>query len=281
MSKFGIETPRIDDEDIFEEMCLDLLKVDRQYENVQLNGRRGQRQHGVDIFARIVNDNSWIGVQCKVKTDGQITISEIELEIKKALDFNPKLKRYYLYTTAKRDANIQKYIRQQNDSHIKAKLFGLEVVFWEDITRTLNEEPYKQVHFKYYRGYYTHFNDDGYSFGKLINLSVSSKLGGSSRFELMIGKTFTKTESYNGLDYWKGINFIMDMNARTFETFPKKCFPSDIERAICNVHDRYIISKWLNSIGDVEDFIKSNKQEEYIFSITDDEYEELFFDDGE
>jgi len=64
----------------------------------------------------------------------------------------------------------------------------------------------------------------------------------------------------------------MNMNERAFETFPSICHPSDLERAINNTRDRYIICQWLNSINDIEKFLKSNEQE-YKFDISHEQFE--------
>ncbi|AQS18349.1 hypothetical protein [Clostridium beijerinckii] len=269
---FGVEIPRLENEELFENLCLDLLKIDEKYENTQRNGCRGQRQDGVDIFARRINSAEWIGIQCKVKTGGKIKANEIESEINKALTFNPKLTSFYIYTTAKRDASIQEYVRNKNNRNIQAGLFSIQICFWEDIEMLLKEDDYKSVHYKYYRELYTTFKDDGYSFGKLVGLTVSYE-GDEAYYELLIGRVYkTPGDNIYGLNYWKNINFIMNMNERSFETFPRVCHPSDLERAIRNSRDRYIICQWLNSIDDIEKFLKSNEQE-YKFDISDKQFE--------
>lgn len=269
---FGVEIPRIENEDLFENFCFDLIKANKKYENEQRNGRRGQGQNGVDIFAREVNCLEWVGIQCKVKTGGIIKLAEIESEINKALTFNPKLKSYFIYTTAKRDAIIQEDIRIINDRNLKNGLFSVQILFWEDIEIILKEDDYKSVHYKYYRQFYTTFKDDGFSWGKLIGLTVSYKED-DAYYELLIGRVCKeKTDNKCGLDYWKNINFIMNMTERTFETFPKHCHSSDLERAIENSRDRYIICQWLNSIDDIEKFIESSEHE-YKFTITDEQFE--------
>lgn len=271
--KFGIEIPRIENEDIFEDLCLDLCKANIDYENSQRNGRRGQRQNGVDIFARKLKSLEWIGIQCKVKTGDKIEKNEINDEINKALTFNPRLTNYYIYTTAKRDAKIQEHIRKINDNNTLNGLFNVEIIFWEDIETMLREDAYKSVHYKYYRELYTNFKDDGYSFGKLVGLTVAYH-DDESYYELLIGKIYKDQDrGIFGINYWKNVNFIMNMNERAFETFPKRCFPSDLESAIRNPRDRYIISEWINSIDDIENFLKSD-EEEYKFSITDEQFKE-------
>ena len=267
---FGIEVPRIDNEDVFEDMCLDIIKADTTYENAQKNGRRGQRQNGVDIFYRKNNDpNEWLGIQCKVKTGGIIEQKEIEAEIVKAQTFNPKLKEYYIYTTAKRDASIQEFIRVEQNNFP----FVVHILFWEDIAHELRDEKYKHIHYKYYSNLYTHIKDDGYMFGKIIHLDTTSDAhpGLTEGYELIIGQTYQANDNkdYMGLNYWKKVNIIMNMNQRTFETFPQPCFSSDLEVAFSSNVGRYFISKWLNTIKNIEEFINSD-QTHYQFMITKD-----------
>jgi hypothetical protein len=47
-----IEIPIIKDSIIFEHICKDIIKNKGEYEQVQFNGRPGQPQDGVGIFAR-------------------------------------------------------------------------------------------------------------------------------------------------------------------------------------------------------------------------------------
>ena len=82
-----VEIPPIKDEYVFEDFCLDYWKRKLNNVDVQKNGRRGQRQQGIDIFGR---DGSlqWVGVQCKVKSTGdRLTESECNENIKKAFAF--------------------------------------------------------------------------------------------------------------------------------------------------------------------------------------------------
>lgn len=156
LMKFGIEIPRIENEEVFENLCLDLIKANVQYENVNRNGRRGQKQDGVDIFARNKLSLEWIGIQCKVKTNGSIKEEEIKKEVEKAYGFNPNLSHYIFYTTAKRDSKIQAYVRSISDQNKNKNLFNIDILFWEDIEDLLREDKYNSVHYKYYRSFYTH-----------------------------------------------------------------------------------------------------------------------------
>ncbi|EMJ6444710.1 hypothetical protein AADZ13_004992 [Bacillus cereus] len=271
---FGIEIPRIENEEIFENLCLDLIKANCRYENVNRNGRRGQKQDGVDIFARNKQSFEWIGIQCKVKTNGSIKEEEIKKEIEKAYDFNPNLSHYIFYTTAKRDCKIQAYVRSISDENLNKNLFNIDILFWEDIEDLLREDKYSSVHFKYYRDYYTHIEDDGFAFGKLISLNIGHRQL-DSFYPLLIGKTYRKDTTKNkNINYWKGVYFIVNFNEKTSETFPIPCFPTDLEEAFRFRRDRYIITKFINSIDDIDRFIKS-EESDYDLLLTDEEYEEF------
>jgi hypothetical protein len=256
---YGVEIAKIKDEVMFEELCLDIFKNDENYENVQKNGSRGQEQDGVDVFARKVMSQEWIGVQCKVKTGGKITQNEINLEIDKAKEFNPKLTHYYIYTTAKRDAKIQEFVRKLTDDNLKSNLFDVQILFWEDIETLLREDKNQKIHYKYYKGYYSKIKQDGYAEAKLLSLTVSYHFD-KSYYEIMIGRVHRDgNDDCYGLNYWKNVNFIMNMNQRAFETFPARCFPSDIEMAFPNKRDAFIISNWLNTLGDIDKFLQTNE----------------------
>lgn len=56
------------DEQDFEDACIELWSDLLGDPNVQANGRRGQRQNGVDLFGcRDRNPHQQVGVQCKLK----------------------------------------------------------------------------------------------------------------------------------------------------------------------------------------------------------------------
>lgn len=60
-----------------------------------------------------VKANVWIGVQCKVRsTNKSFSKKELLFEINQAKKFNPKISKYYLYTTLSRDIKMQKYKRE-------------------------------------------------------------------------------------------------------------------------------------------------------------------------
>lgn len=96
------QIPKPVDEQAFERACVVLWMCLLKDPNVQQNGRRGQRQNGVDIFGLRDGDPSHlVGVQCKLKSDGQeLSEDEINEEFRKALTFTPTLTEYFIVTTA-------------------------------------------------------------------------------------------------------------------------------------------------------------------------------------
>lgn len=82
-------------------------------DSIKQHGRQGQQQHGVDVYAYVERYGGYCGIQCKGKDDyanAQLTVAEINTEIKKAQSFSPKLKRLIFATTANKDSSIEQYI---------------------------------------------------------------------------------------------------------------------------------------------------------------------------
>ncbi len=103
---------------------------------IKKHGRTGQNQHGVDIYAMPKGEKEYFGIQCKGKDDysnSQLTHTEIDNEISKALTFNPPLKSFFFVTTANKDAKIEAYIRGKNIENINKGCFSIDIFSWEDI----------------------------------------------------------------------------------------------------------------------------------------------------
>ena len=105
-------------------------------DTIKRNGRQGQAQKGVDVYGVKKGECAYRGIQCKGKddyTNSQLTESEIDSEIAKALLFTPKLKSFYFATTANKDAHIEEYIRKKNLENISKGGFEIDIFAWEDI----------------------------------------------------------------------------------------------------------------------------------------------------
>lgn len=131
--------------DEFEDICADLLKRLWHDPYVVRNGRDGQRQHGVDIYGKPVHlqgcGSGIAGVQCKRVVE--LTEGDIRNEIEQATEFVPKLEKYLILTTLKRDASLQEYVRTQD-----WPINRVEILFWEDLSLQLSEfDELLQKHF--------------------------------------------------------------------------------------------------------------------------------------
>jgi len=132
--------------DEFEDITLAAAKLRWNSSDFYRNGRPGQKQHGVDIWGHD-DDNRHIGIQCKNTVDG-VSLTTVETEIANAESFQTKLDRLYIATTAKRDAVLQKKVREISERRANASLFKVDVLFWDDISQDLAKDD--DVFFRHY-----------------------------------------------------------------------------------------------------------------------------------
>ncbi|MEL7270658.1 MAG: hypothetical protein AAGL34_13885 [Bacteroidota bacterium] len=140
MSKKTLRKPEYPDD--FEDLCFRLWKESHNCSIIQKNGRKGQSQNGVDIYGKTKEENSYFGIQCKVKEENlgsYIKKEDILEEVEKAKTFKPTLGTYYIATTSSRDANIQEFVRELDEKHSSNGLFEIDIFFWEDIVDLLDE----------------------------------------------------------------------------------------------------------------------------------------------
>lgn len=127
----------------FETLCWRLWRELLRDPNTQMNGRRGQAQHGVDVFGQR-DGASWVGVQCKGKDNfsaSKVTETELEAETRKALTFQPALAEFILATTAPRDSVIQSRARGLSLQSTGDGRFSIAVFSWDDIRNELDSCP--------------------------------------------------------------------------------------------------------------------------------------------
>lgn len=260
----------------FENLCLDIWKRKINDQHIQRNGRRGQEQHGVDIFGRRDGSMNWVGIQCKVKSMGdRLTETEVEEEIRKAMTFNPRLSEYIFATTAPRDQRLQEFVRQKTVDHLNQGLFIVNVVFWDDIELDLAEDNNLDICYKYYKDFFIDVKNFGNTIGKLIAIEIGVGDSPDTHYELIVGKIPMRSqdEDYFGLNYYKGSNYIVNLNEKTFDTFPVPCYPSDLEHLFRFNRDAKIISEWINRIN-LEDLVYGSEVN-YQSTITYEEYIKL------
>lgn len=127
----------------FESLCKKLWGVVWEVPNkIKKNGRSGQVQHGVDIYAIPKNEKKYWGIQCKGKdeyTKSKLTKKEIDLELEKAENFTPKLEVFIFATTSNKDSDIEEYIRIKDIENKEKSSFEILLFCWEDIVDLIEE----------------------------------------------------------------------------------------------------------------------------------------------
>jgi hypothetical protein len=127
--------PRSDDE--FEDMVVDFLRILWRDPHATRNGRRGQRQDGVDVIGR----PEWLngkmaGAQCK--NVASVSLGAAVDEVEKAKRFTGGLGEFLFVTTADRDAALQAVVRQHFAS--SPPPFDVQIIFWPDVVSDLSSD---------------------------------------------------------------------------------------------------------------------------------------------
>ncbi len=284
-----IDIPKIENDTLLEDLAKDILTAELLYENVNVHGRPGQKQDGIDVYARVIESSKWIGVQCKVRaTNKSFSKDELLTEINQAKNFNPKISEYFIYTTLSRDNKTQQLEREINDELKISNNFRFEILFWEDIENKLRQSQFETVYYRYYHKYFRDNQVLGHAIGKLVNLELQFDDEPDTHCELIIGKIPSyKTNDAKNANYFRGTYFIVNLLDKKVEFFLKdyktdraRCYPADIIHAFDNQIDSYRISKWLREIANIDNFIYDDKHD-YHFSITEQERKKYFKDDEE
>src|ERR1700722_3427701 len=102
------QIPKPSDEQAFERACVPLWCGLLNDPNVQKNARRGQGQDGAALYGiRGRGPDQFVGIQCKLKGDGkQLSVKEVRDEVEKAVKFKPRLREYFIVTTAPDDGEM-------------------------------------------------------------------------------------------------------------------------------------------------------------------------------
>ncbi len=132
-----IEIPLPKNEADFESMCAQIYGVVFADPLPKINGRKGQKQDGIDVFVN-ARDIGRIGIQCKKYFRIKLKREHIEEEIKKADKNKVPIKRLLIATTSPSDASLLQEILLLSDERGAKGLFCVEVEFWEDIENRIN-----------------------------------------------------------------------------------------------------------------------------------------------
>ena len=139
------QIPKPRDEQAFERCNEVLWRCILEDGTVKLHGRRGQKQHGVDLTGiRGGQPDRIVGVQCKLKSDGKfLKEGEVRKEVEKALTFTPPLSEYIIVTTAPDDARLDSLAHElsisasgDREKNITIRIFG-----WGTLEREIERYP--------------------------------------------------------------------------------------------------------------------------------------------
>ena len=211
----GIQLLKITDANRFEKLSLQIYKRILKDDQAQLNGRKGQCQHGVDIFARRNgNTSAWVGIQCKVRNK-ELSKQTIEEEVEKAKGFNPILSEYIIVTTLDRDQQLQETVRVLSEENVKSDSFPITLHFWQDIEDELKKQTNRDILHDFYRDYLVSSKEIGNSIGKLLNIEIGVDNNFDTHYEILIGKIFYREEYGSqtfGIGYHTDLFFVLNLN---------------------------------------------------------------------
>jgi len=120
----------------FESLLQDIFRKKWDDPELEKNGRLGQKQYGVDLYGHENQGPDYSGIQSKLKDtypEKKVTYKQVTDEVKKADTFKPTLGKYYIATSARKDAVLQQKVRVFNEQRIKDGKFKVRIYFWEDI----------------------------------------------------------------------------------------------------------------------------------------------------
>lgn len=133
-------------EDAFEDFAIEFFRSIWSTRQADRFGRRGQRQHGVDILD-LSGEKPLRAAQCKYHSlTDHLTAKELRAEVAKAKKFPMKIGHFYFLTTARRSTEAQLELVKINTAHRKKGLFVVELMTLESIERTIDERAELQAH---------------------------------------------------------------------------------------------------------------------------------------
>ena len=152
--------PKPKSEDTFEDIVCDVYSREFQNPNLQRYGRSGQKQDGIDIVGIVMaginySINKLVAIQCKnhIKRMGNAQLKkEITDEIEEfEKNSNLEIDRYIFATSADTSKPVQDFVLSLNEQRSKEGKFLIDIVFWDDITKKLDNYP--DLLYKYFTRY--------------------------------------------------------------------------------------------------------------------------------
>lgn len=165
----SMELARPEDPAEFEKMVRDAYALKWSSPNLQVNGRRGQSQAGVDVYGE--DDLGQLaGIQCKLYSKG-LKLKTVTEEIENATKFEPPIQCLYIASTFPADAKLQREVRLLSRERVKDNKFPVGLIFWSDIVSGLTLSP------TVFRNYYPQINLDKSPEVDLYRLDLCLDLG--------------------------------------------------------------------------------------------------------
>jgi tetratricopeptide (TPR) repeat protein len=131
------QIPANDDE--FERLCLELLRRHWSRPGLEIFGKRGERQYGIDILD-LSGETPVYAAQCKLKEEHKsLQPAEIQVEVDEAKKFATPLGKYAILTTGKVSTQSQLAVRDINQAHRAQGLFEVELLTWDQICPLLQQ----------------------------------------------------------------------------------------------------------------------------------------------
>lgn len=135
--QFEISKPTGDGE--FEDMCARIYGTVFNDPLPQTNGRRGQKQGGIDVF--IDAPEGRLGVQCKRYADGALKFKHVAHEVSEADKANTPIVRLIVATTATSDAVLIREVQCLSDARVAQGQNPVKIEFWQDLCRHIRGSP--------------------------------------------------------------------------------------------------------------------------------------------
>lgn len=136
--------PKPLDDDLFEDMVCDVYSRIFKNPNLQRFGRRGQRQHGIDIIGKNYHNNQPQAIQCKCHpnetTKDEEIIKEINIDLARFDSSKIYAQSYIFITSSNNSTKVLQHVAEINSKRSKTGLCNIEVVFWEFLEKKLIED---------------------------------------------------------------------------------------------------------------------------------------------
>jgi tetratricopeptide (TPR) repeat protein len=128
-------------DDDFETLCRDLLRAHWSAPRMEIFGKRGERQFGIDVLD-LSGQEPLYAAQAKLKEPHKsLPPQDIQDEVDLAKQFDPPLGKYGILTSGKVSTQSQRKVREINALHRAQGLFEVELFTWEKISELVQKYP--------------------------------------------------------------------------------------------------------------------------------------------